>query len=517
MSLAHELRVLELESQIELLERLQLLTNFGSNLVTVGGKLGSGKSWLAQRYLEAWVPEKNQCLLLCHPSQDDLQRRSTILSQIVSDPLFNQQDSLADSLDRLLDGELCDVVIVVDDAHQLTEALVSELWMLVLEAQTKPEWTINVVLFSESGNLDSLLTRLSYGQEHKPVDLEIDDLTSIEALQFFESLVVRYVEDDAEKRVRSAFKKTNPIPGELMALGELKVEKRIIIRSIIGSPATIAILVALLLVVIGGGYWWMLNQPSAEDKAQALIAPIEQTVIPTFETAVSEADASLTMVGDVDEASDSALMDPSYQGADDDSASLPPAVVGDTASVGSVEQDQQRVVITSDVVDALLDDKPKSVDTSAIDAAVEENTILSAEVNISEPVTNETEVMPDAKAEEALVKESEEAEKPTTTITFSFAREELKALSPRGYTLQLGAMTSLEDVQSFIEKYNIKNEVRIYPTVRNDAEWFIITYRDYPTIQVARDAVESLPEALRSLGPWAKSLNQVHREIDRAK
>ncbi len=40
MSLAHELRVLELESQVELLERLQLLTNFGSNLVTISGEQG---------------------------------------------------------------------------------------------------------------------------------------------------------------------------------------------------------------------------------------------------------------------------------------------------------------------------------------------------------------------------------------------------------------------------------------------------------------------------------------------
>ncbi|MBW3697355.1 cell division protein DamX [Vibrio sp. T187] len=518
MSLAHELRVLELESQIELLERLQLLTNFGSNLVTVGGKAGSGKSWLAQRYLEAWVPEKNQCLLLCHPSQDDLQRRSMILSQIVPDPLFNQQDSLSDSLDRLLDGEACDVVIVIDGAHQLTEVLVSELWMLVLEAQTNPQWTINVVLFSESGNLDSLLTRLSYGQDHKPVDLEIDDLTSIEALQFFESLVIRYVDDDAEKRVRSAFKKTNPIPGELMALGELKVEKRIIIRSIIGSPATIALLVALLLVVIGGGYWWMMSQPSPQDKVEALTTSIEQTAIPTFEPSVSDAQTT-SMMNQNDDASVMAeTMDPSYQGADDDSSSLPPAVVGDTASVGNVEQDQQRVVITSDVVDALLEDKPQTVDTSTIEAAVEENTTIAASSEIpkaEESVAVETAVEDDVLA--PTLTEQETAEKPATKITFSFARDELKALSPRGYTLQLGAMTSLEDVQSFIEKYNVENDVRIYPTLRNGTEWFIITYQDYPTIQVARDAVESLPAALRNLGPWAKSLNQVHREIDRAK
>ncbi|CAH7038554.1 Cell division protein DamX [Vibrio chagasii] len=502
MSLAHELRVLELESQVELLERLQLLTNFGSNLVTVAGKPGSGRSWLAQRYLEAWATEKNQCLLLCHPSQDDQQRRALILSQIVSDPLFNQHDSLSDSLARLLDGEPCSVVIVVDDAHRLSELLVSELWMLVLEAQANPQWTINVVLFSEIGHLDTLLTRLSYGQQHKPIDLEIDDLSQPEAEHFFESLVIRYVDDESETRVRRAFNKAQPLPGELMALGELKVEKRIIIRSIIGSPINIAIVVALLLLLIGGGYWWMFSQPTPDDKAQSLIAPIEQTAIPTFEVDSDSEQAGVEGVVDSE-----ASTDISYQGADDDSSSLPPVVVEETASVGEVEQDQQRVVITSDVVDALLDDKAESADTSAIDAAVEENTEVEANSQA------------DAEAASTVDEESDltESTPPTKKITFSFAREELQAISPRAYTLQLSAMTSLEDVQSFIEEYDLENKVRIYPTLRNDTKWFIITYQDYPTIQVARDAVSTLSKPLQQLEPWAKSMNQVHREIERAK
>ncbi|MEC7942158.1 MAG: AAA family ATPase [Pseudomonadota bacterium] len=502
MSLAHEIRVLELESQVELLERLQLLTNFGSNLVTVAGKPGSGRSWLAQRYLEAWATEKNQCLLLCHPSQDDQQRRALILSQIVSDPLFNQHDSLSDSLARLLDGEPCCVVIVVDDAHRLSELLVSELWMLVLEAQAHPQWTINVVLFSEIGHLDTLLTRLSYGQQHKPIDLEIDDLSQPEAEHFFESLVIRYVDDESETRVRRAFNKAQPLPGELMALGELKVEKRIIIRSIIGSPINIAIVVALLLLLTGGGYWWMFSQPTPDDKAQSLIAPIEQTAIPTFEMDSGSEQAGVEGVVDSE-----ASTDISYQGADDDSSSLPPVVVEETASVGEVEQDQQRVVITSDVVDALLDDKAQSADTSAINAVVEENTQVEANSQA------------DAEAVASVNEESDltESTPPTKKITFSFSREELQAISPRAYTLQLSAMTSLEDVQSFIEEYDLENKVRIYPTLRSDTKWFIITYQDYPTIQVARDAVSTLSKPLQQLEPWAKSMNQVHREIERAK
>ena len=57
MSFAH---VLELDSQTELLDRLSLLTNFGSNLIAVNGQTGYGKSCLAQRYLELGASNKNQ-------------------------------------------------------------------------------------------------------------------------------------------------------------------------------------------------------------------------------------------------------------------------------------------------------------------------------------------------------------------------------------------------------------------------------------------------------------------------
>ncbi|QSA19094.1 SPOR domain-containing protein, partial [Vibrio furnissii] len=100
-------------------------------------------------------------------------------------------------------------------------------------------------------------------------------------------------------------------------------------------------------------------------------------------------------------------------------------------------------------------------------------------------------------------------------ITFSFGRDELKAMSPRSYTLQLAAVNSLAEVQTFIERHQLQGQVNVYPTLRNDVEWYIITYSNYPTIQMARDAVETLPKALQAMGPWAKSLSQVQREIER--
>ncbi len=508
MSLSHEL---ELESQLELLERLQLLTNFGSNLITVGGAQGSGKSWLAQHYLESWAEDKNQSLLMCHPNQDDTQRRSTILNQIVSDPYYNPQDSLVDSLATILDGESCDVVIVIDDAHLLNESLISELWMLVLESQANPKWTVNVVLFAQSNSLESLLTRLSYGQEHKPIDLEIEPLNQEEADRFFEHLVMRYVEDDMERRARSAYRKVKLLPGEIMAIGEQKVEKRIIIRSIVGSPINIALIVVVLLLLLGGGYWWMMSQPSPDERAEQIASNLEQTVIPTLpELNSGEQDQMVDQnMENVDGTPDD-MQNPSFDGAVDDSLSLPPDLVGDAASVGSAEDENQRVVITSDVVDAIMEGKADEADTKVIDDVVEQATVTT-EVSDSSQINTTTSNEP----ESALAVEPIVEEAPETIIRFSFAREELKAYSPRSYTLQLAAMNTLEEVQRFIDEHNLDGQVYVYPTVRGDLDWYIVTFSNYPTIQVARDAVATLSQELQQLDPWAKSLSQVHREIDR--
>ncbi|WP_100753674.1 SPOR domain-containing protein [Vibrio salilacus] len=491
MSSAHDPRVLELESQVELLERLRLLTNFGSNLVTIGGAAGAGKTWLAQHYLEAWAQDKNQALLMCYPNQDETQRRVTLLSQLISEPLFNPVDSLVDSFSRVMVGESCDVLITIDDAHLLTESFISELWMLVLEAQLNPRWTVNVLLFAQSNSLEALLTRLSYGQEHKPIDLEIEPLSQQEADRFFEHLVIRFVEDDMEKRVRNAYRSVARHPGDIMALGDQKVEKRIIIRSIVGSPVNIALLIVVLLLAIGGGYWWMMSQPSPDEKAQQMTQNIEQTVIPTLPELSSQDNQSTATI------QPEPVIDPMLAGADDDSLALPPDVTEQVDSVGSADNDQQRVVITSDVVDALLEGKAQQADTRGIDQVVEQSQTPQNAVPQAEPVTQQT-----TPASETVIK-------------FSFTKDELKSFSPRSYTLQLAAVQSLEEVQSFIDQYQLINQVFIYPTVRNNIDWYIITYDNYPTIQVARDAVQGLSSELQQLEPWAKSLSQVQREIDR--
>lgn len=493
MNLAHEL---ELDSQTELLERLQLLTRFGSNLVNVYGSQGAGKSWLAQRYLEEYADDTNQALVLCHPQQTDEQRRTTILSQLVSEPLFNPKDSLLDSFSALFADRDCNIAVAIDDAHLLSETLVSELWMWILECQDNPAWTINVILFVESNRLEALLTRLTYGQELKPIDLEIEHLSEEEADRLFENRVMRFIEDAMEKRVRNAYKKVQRTPGAIMALAEKKTEKRVVVRSIVGSPFNIALVVIIITLLIGAGYWWMLSQPqpgeqSGEPTQQEASSSLEQTAIPTLPTnaqsgangvsdpmtAQPKTPRSSTTVGThAQPQTDDSLPN-------DDAAALPPEVKEDMTGVGQTPQsNENRVVINSDVVDALVDDEKQPQPSNM-----------------------------------AQAQQQAEQQQDALSQSFDAARADLNAMSPRSYTLQLAAVKSLDEVRKFLNEYQLDGQVNVYPTDRSGTTWYIVTYENYPTIQMARDAVSTLPGRLQSLGPWAKSLRQVQRELTRTK
>lgn len=512
MSSANSLRVLELESQNEVLERLQLLSNFGSSLITVTGPSGAGKTWIAQRYLEAWAEEKNQALLMCFPNQDDEQRRATILSQISSQTFFDPSASLADNISGFYQNDSCNIVIVVDDAQLLSETLISELWMLVLEAQSHSKWSINVILFSLPNLLDTLLTRLSYGQEHKPVDVEIDTLSADDADRFFEFYVMRYVEPNMEKRVRNAYSKVRKTPGDIMALGEQKMEKRVVIRSIIGSPLNIAIIVVLLLVLIGGGYYWMLKDGLPEPAAKAENS--QQTAIPTLSEPSSEIDKE-KVIQQQKPATE-------QEGITDDADALPPEVTKTVEQVGVEDTDRKRVIISSDVVDALLDGESL---TQQVKESVADTPPASEPIRMAEPTPQQGQLTatPESSVTEnnrpTLPETPARTEQPVQNQGMTYTNDELMSMSDRSYTLQLGAFNTPEETVKFMQQYQLlgMDNIYIYQAMRNGVRWIIVTYNNYPTIQVARDAVEMLTPELQRLGPWAKSLRQVHRDIDSAK
>lgn len=492
--------VIELDSQTELLERIALLSHFRSNLIAVCGEVGSGKTWLAQRYLEQKAQSQNQSLLLCRAEHTEAYWRSQILEQLVSSPLYNPNDPLADSFTGLFEQQRCDAIIVIDNAHLLTAALLNELWDLVCVANDSTRWRVNVVLFSLPNHLESTLNLLTDNDALKPIELDIEPLSESEAMLLFEKQVARYLDDAREKHVRHAFRLVRPLPGDILALGEMKVEKRIIIRSIVASPLNMTLLLLILILMLAGGYWWLFNQPKPEP---VLDAVLEQTVIPTlsrhdrseigFQDSTGRTELPLASSENL---ADSTLTD--------DSMALPPPVISDMVSVGIADDEHQRVVIDSDVVDAIMEGEPEQ------DGEALASDVLPLETLHQTEGGKET-------IEADITSQSRETEKSEPSSPFAASESELAALSPRSYTLQLAALTSVAEVEAFIRDHQLQNTARVYTTRRQDKAWFIIIYRDYATIQQARDAIATLPASLQKLGPWAKSMGQVQRELRNTK
>ncbi len=484
------MNTIEIESQTQLLDRLRLVTRFGSNFVSMVGGKGSGKTWLAQRYLEVWASEKNQSLLLCHSAQTDTEHRSTILNQLFRQLRFDPSRPLIDALLPRLEGEKCDIVIVVDNAEHLSNAVLSELCQLVSMANVEAKWMINVVLLTSNQELPQKVTQLSAGLNHTPLEMEIDAFSDSEKERFLEFMVYKtIIDEDILKAAQRASWNTPPRPGALMALMDSKKKKQVIIRSIIASPINIAAIVALIIVLLFGGYYWLTHQSTPEQYVDALqqkAQQIEQAATTKDELVLEAQEAARESEVDVDVI--------------EDNATLPPQVSEVTVTLDDNNDDRKRVIVPDTVVDALIEEQPQA-DTSIIDNAI---------VDANERA--QAEPQPVVEAVEAEQQTQEQA--PSVVITFSYARDELRAVPQNHYTLQLGAMSSLEEVQLFINEHQLDGLVRIYPTLRDEIQWFIITYKDYRTIQQARDAVSELPQDVQSVGPWAKSMLQVHKEID---
>lgn len=210
---------LELDSQTQLLTQVQFLTRFNSNLIQLVGPSGSGKSWLCERYLDTWAEEPIKSLLICYPEQNETQQKTVILRQLVKDATINERHALADSLRVILNGEPIHALLVIDNAHCLSRPFLKEILELVVEAQRKENWQINVLLFSNLGKWDKFLQKLIFVKGIKPISFDIPPLNAIERDLFIEHIFsAQKIPVSSQASLKALWAKTPSLPGALLAI-----------------------------------------------------------------------------------------------------------------------------------------------------------------------------------------------------------------------------------------------------------------------------------------------------------
>lgn len=531
--------MLDVDSQIQLLSRLQFLTRFSSNLIQITGGDGAGKTWLAQRYLEQWAGQSNQSLLLCHPSQSPAQHRSILLKQLIAKPVFNEQDPILQSLAHMLaDTVPVDLLLVIDEAHLLSATLVAELWALVQKARMTPGWQVNVLLFSQPGRLDKYLSQVSHGQGSTPLELEITDFSEQEALTFVE-VIFAFDRLDANRRrsLKEQARQAAPRPGALMQLENTEQAAMAGVSTRKFSP--LILMVALLVVAAGGIGIWFFSQPEPSPGIDIDAAPgtgvlsdPEQPVARTSESLSTgrfdepQASQPAERVNDEVRRATSEPAAGSDQPVLDDSGRLPQEVSIEGLTVGRSDS-PPRVVVPSDVVDAMLTEQAQggSGEQAAAALVPATETTEASQTEVSQPETLQTEtspvpvtepVQPAATAQPSGQATSERGSAPDAEPAPQLGTA-LKAVDARHYALQLAALRSLTAANQFIAQYDIARIAEIYETRRNGEPWFIIVTGDFPSVVSARRAESRLPARLQQVQPWVKSYAQIHREIDRVK
>lgn len=456
-----------LESQTKILNGLQKLTHSQSNIIYVEGESGAGKSWLAQRFLNTDKEIQTLSFLICLKSQTAAQQRSVLMSQLLSDSLCTGEETLVESLQAYRKDQQCNATIIVDDANLLAPHLIDELCELVQVSQQSHAWQINVILFAASSSLDDhLLNKM--GQSGIK-SLVLQPLTDAEAKLFLEQLVIPHCKTNKERtNTYQTATKIENWPGDLLALKPSSKHH--------ASPWVRTLLVGLIIILLamGGWSWWASYQANTQSERaasnnQSQLASSSQDTSDSTHTVSSEENSELTEADANQQNSFSS-----------DNNGLPPAVTSETITVGdSEESDQQRVLVPSDVVDALMDgDDPTETSSSRQNNATSPQNASNASITL--------------------------------------ANDELMSVSPERYTLQLATFPNKSDTLYFIQSYKLQDKVRVYQTIRNQKPWYVITYQDFETISDSREAVKQFSTELQAELPRPKPMEQVQQEIHRA-
>lgn len=89
---------------------------------------------------------------------------------------------------------------------------------------------------------------------------------------------------------------------------------------------------------------------------------------------------------------------------------------------------------------------------------------------------------------------------------------EAVAQIPSGeYTIQLSGATHRGSLNAWARQQNLTG-YHVYETQRNGQPWYVLVRGSYATSAEAKQAISTLPEAVRAKSPWVKPLSQVRKE-----
>ncbi|WP_110459083.1 AAA family ATPase [Shewanella algidipiscicola] len=259
-----------LPSQESLLHRLQHVILYGQQLTVLTGEYGAGKTTIVTALVDA-LDDVSSALVTCPQHADCAEIRRKILVQLLSEPVFDDELPLPETLLDLAQALPANSHIVLDDAHHLP----LEIWAecIVLSQMQLVGKSLSVTLTTPNVFLSQLLTQLPESQHQLLLPMVIEPLSYAEREALYYTLLQRSEQTTFTPRdiVKDQLQQQQGLPSEVVALLSLALDgepetpvKRGWLKSVLLTLLACAVLVA--------GYVVML--PDVEP----LVLPQQQTV-----------------------------------------------------------------------------------------------------------------------------------------------------------------------------------------------------------------------------------------------
>ena len=502
---SNELSYAGLGTQTQLCERLAHLTRFSSLLVFISGEPGSGKSTIAQQYLES-QPDNNQALIICLQASTAQTIRQQIISQLYPSASFEPQEPLIDSFYANLTAASQNLLIVIDDAHLLPKELLDELWELQLDNRSAgyPN-QINILLFAPPKWCNQSIARLKAQSDEPPIELDIPLLTSQDVASLAQYLLRRAeLSTSFPDELNASISRGEVTPGHVghILFPDDAAEKKAFNLTFPKrvpkvNVKVLAISALVVLMVIISGLYQIKGNKVVKPEPIALKLPELQSEINVSEPEEKPSSPEL-LVSDWPEAT----------GKQND-AELPELVNNKPLQLDSKAVVGKRVLVSDARVNQLLEQELKS--TTLVKPA--ENSAQKFEKQ-SVPLSDKTPKL----QEQQIKKVTEQAAKPRKKKYWDLqtrlkqSEEQLNKKSGTRYTIQLAGLSEPQKVAEFIVRHQLYNSAWVYKSSHKGNAWFVIVTGDFSNLEESREAIAKLPKSLLSLSPWSKSFSAVHKE-----
>ena len=518
-----ERTLISLPSQLQLLERLQHHIYLSSSLIFLSGEGGSGKTTLTENLSNTLPSDLQQVYLSLSNIASLPVLRQKVIEQLFDRALFNAQDKLVDSVERLQEefGQVQNRLLIIDNANLLSTDFLVELCELLASFELTDEHTVNVMLLVEPASTQQFLNYLNanlvdrLNERVNRLELVLPALTTQEAMALL-------VHNFNQIGYQAKLQHQDALNHQLMLCA--------------GNPTKIILLAEEL---SQGGfkedkYTWAKTWLPAALLMISLVLIVTALGIYLYPKFIPEQQKQESMTEFVADSTDlksaldsSSVIEPLAGGW----SSLDLDIVDNEVQVGLSDQTEQRVVISNDQLISLpvlvdepnniMEEAPQTMKDLAIPPLLKSNSQIEAQEDSvaqqiqAEIITpEETENQVEESVIETVTKpKKSEPERQQVADSLFTSRDVLLNKNPKNLTIQISAMSTRAYLTDFQQKLDSTENVFIYQTIRNNKPWFVVVYGEYTSQASANLAIKNLPSAFAGMPTWIKPWQAVHNDL----